>query len=465
MDNKDVEILHSKKSMASYGFGKFVNEFLNMAFGAFVFFYYEAEIGLSVWLTAFGYIIFAIWNAVNDPFIGYLVDRPFNFTKKWGRRFPWVFIGGVPWIICYLLLFTPPAVDPKGEGAWLIFLWLLIMTCLYDTFYSIFNVNFYGLFPDKFRSENERRDAAGISTMVGTFGVALGAIIPPLFIVFGNKQSYIIQAGVAIIVCIIALALTIPGCREDQERIDCYLEKCEEGLERGSFFRTFRTSLKHKNFIAYTLAFLFYYSLVLCMIGSIPYMARYRLERKAGDIILIMAGLLIGSFCSIPLWTIIARKIKDDRKTIIIAAIAMIIFTGLLIFINDYYILFIGMLIWGTSLGGFWVMLSPNFANVIDESVILTSKREEGLYNGINTFVARASLIIQAVSFAVVHTLTGFSEGAATQSAEAKWGIQIHFALLPMIFIIITAVIFIKFFDLTPEKVKSNKEKLVDIGI
>ena len=116
MDNEDIEIVHSKKSMASYGFGKFVNEFLNMAFGAFVFFYYEAEIGLSVWLAAFGYIIFAIWNAVNDPLIGYLVDRPFNFTKKWGRRFPWVLIGGVPWIFCYLLLFTPPAVDPIGEG-------------------------------------------------------------------------------------------------------------------------------------------------------------------------------------------------------------------------------------------------------------------------------------------------------------------------------------------------------------
>lgn len=110
-------------------------------------------------------------------------------------------------------------------------------------------------------------------------------------------------------------------------------------------------------------------------------------------------------------------------------------------------------------------MLSPNFANVIDESVILTGKREEGTYNGINTFFARAALIIQAVSFAVVHTLTGFVEGASTQSAAAKWGIQIHFALLPMIFIIITAVIFIKFYDLTPEKVKINKEKLVDVGI
>ena len=80
--------------MVSYGFGKFVNEFLNMAFGAYVFFYYEPEIGLATWLTGLGYIIFAIWNAINDPLIGYLLDRPFKFTRKWGQRFLGFLQGG-----------------------------------------------------------------------------------------------------------------------------------------------------------------------------------------------------------------------------------------------------------------------------------------------------------------------------------------------------------------------------------
>ena len=83
MENKDMEILHSKKNMASYGFGSLLWELLSMAFGAFVFFYYESELGLNVWLTAFGYIIFAMWNAINDPLVGYITDRPFKFTKRW----------------------------------------------------------------------------------------------------------------------------------------------------------------------------------------------------------------------------------------------------------------------------------------------------------------------------------------------------------------------------------------------
>ena len=135
MSEEELIVKHSKKGMISYGFGKFPSEFLNMAFGAYVFYFYEAEIGLESWMAALGYIVFALWNAVNDPFIGYLTDRPFKFTKKWGRRFPWVIIGGVPWILSYILIFTPPITDPQ-EGAWIIFAWLIITTCLYDTFLS-----------------------------------------------------------------------------------------------------------------------------------------------------------------------------------------------------------------------------------------------------------------------------------------------------------------------------------------
>ncbi|MCK4239297.1 MAG: MFS transporter, partial [Candidatus Lokiarchaeota archaeon] len=102
------DIKHSKKNMASYGFGKSIVEFFDMAFGTYAFFFYESELGLNVWIVSFGIIIFALWNAINDPLVGFLTNRPFKFTKKWGRRFPWIFMGGIPWIFCYILIFMPP---------------------------------------------------------------------------------------------------------------------------------------------------------------------------------------------------------------------------------------------------------------------------------------------------------------------------------------------------------------------
>ena len=464
MTMETIDIKHSKKGMVSYGFGCFINEFFVMCFGAYVFFYYETEVGLNVWLTSLGFIIFAIWNAVNDPLVGYLTNRPFKFTKKWGRRLPWILIGGVPWIFSYLLLYMPPAVDPQ-EGAWIIFAWLVVMTCLYDTFASVFGVNFYALFPDKFRGDSERRLASTLSTLIAALGTAFGAIIPSFLIDYGDKGSYIVQAGVVIIICLVALVLAIPGSREDQARIDCYLESCEEDMERTSFFREYKGILKHKNFMAYIIAFMFYQSLVQTMVGSVPYIALYVLEVTSDDVMLIMAALLVGMFISMPIWGKIADITNNDRKTIIIAATFLTIVTIPLFFIGDYTIMLIAMFIWGMGEGGYWVMMSPVIATIIDESVVMTGRRKEGIYQGLQTFVSRGALVIQALSFSIVHTLTGFLEGSPTQTPEAVMGIQIHFGLLPMIFMLIATIILWKFFKLTPDKVKANKEKLAEMRL
>ncbi|MDT4762279.1 MFS transporter [Sphaerochaeta sp. PS] len=58
--------------MASYGFGKFIAEFLTGAFGSIVFMFYETEVGLAAGYAALATIIYSVWNAVNDPVIGYI---------------------------------------------------------------------------------------------------------------------------------------------------------------------------------------------------------------------------------------------------------------------------------------------------------------------------------------------------------------------------------------------------------
>jgi GPH family glycoside/pentoside/hexuronide:cation symporter len=126
---KTSKIEHGKGNMISFGFASMSREFVQIAFGTYVFFYYEAEIGLNVWLIGIGLIIFAIYNAINDPLIGYLTNKPFKFTKKWGRRFPLIMLGGIPMGFSYFLVFAPPTTNPN-TGALILFGWLILTTCL-----------------------------------------------------------------------------------------------------------------------------------------------------------------------------------------------------------------------------------------------------------------------------------------------------------------------------------------------
>lgn len=64
--------------------------------------------GLNTLLTGTALIIFAIWDAINDTVVGYISDRPYRFTKRWGRRFPWIVSVFIPMLIFFLLIFYPP---------------------------------------------------------------------------------------------------------------------------------------------------------------------------------------------------------------------------------------------------------------------------------------------------------------------------------------------------------------------
>ncbi|TFG15729.1 MAG: MFS transporter [Promethearchaeota archaeon] len=460
MENEELEIItHSKGTMASFAFGTFLNEFLWMAFSAFAFFFYEAEVGLNIVLVGIAFVIYAVWNAVNDPLIGYLTNRPFKFTKRWGRRFPWILIGGLLWTISYFLLFAPPDIDPVA-GEWILFGWLVFALCLFDTFCSLFWVNYTSLTPDKFRSPEERRTSNGMNIVIGSLGTVSGAIVPPLFIIFGVKFTYIISAGVVFLIAIIALTISLPGSRDEEEYVDRYLENYEEQSDKTSFFKTLKTSMKQKNFVAYVIVLLTYQVMARSMTASIPYIARYVLVVEATVITIIMGSLLLALIISTPFWVKYAQKSNNNRKVILITGFLLVIVTIPLIFVNTIEGFIIGMILWGSAMGGFWAMQTICLTDIIDEAVVDTCERQEGTYNGISMFFSRLAIAVQAVSFALVHELTGFVEGSDTQSTQAIIGIKIHFAVIPLFVLLIGMLIFYKLYDLTPEKTKENQIKL-----
>ncbi|MFX1571959.1 MAG: MFS transporter, partial [Promethearchaeota archaeon] len=399
----------------------------------------------------------------------YLTNRPFKFTRKWGRRFPWVMIGGFLYIISYIFVFSPtvflPNVDPES-GAWIFFIWFVASTCIFDTFNSIFFVNFSALFPDKFRSVDERRKATGLQTPVGIIGIAFGALIPPLIINRDVATTYIINGGLVIIIGIIVLMLSIPGCREDQATINRYLDK-HEFKENPSFFKTLNTSLKQKSFLFFIITYTLYRSLVICFQASIPFFVEYVLGEEVSIQTLLSAAFLLGALISSPLWAVIARKTNNNKLIMLINSLLLSIFTVPFVFLNTVSLAFIVLILWGFSLGGFWTMLAPVLGDVIDESVVNTQIRQEGIFNGFLQFFGRLAILVQAIVFASVQTITGFREGQplSEQPGSAIWGVHIQFALIPAIFMLLATIVFWRYYDLTPDKVTFHQEKILELKL
>jgi len=478
MSQQNVEIKHSKLNMASYGMGSMAREFINMAFTATVFFYYEVALGLEVWIIFLGILLFAIYNMFNDPILGYLTNRPFKFTQKWGRRFPWLLIGGIPLALSYIIVFTPPITDPVS-GRWFLFFWLILTTCLFDTFHSLYFVSFMALFPEKYQSNKERRLASGIYIPIGVVGVALGALLPPLVFKYPGHApqdqvlfSFVIQGIVIGLVCLLGILFAIPGFREDKEMINDYLELYKKNPVRDSFFNSLKTALKQKSFVVYMVIYTMYQSQIVTMQNSIHYAVDFVLIQPAGMTVnfmstLIFASFLVGVIVATPLWLRFSHRINNNKNVMLIASIFLGVCALPLVFFRDYWAVVITMFIWGAlGLSGFWFMIFPVMSDVIDESVVITGKREEGVYSGFSQFFARIGIIAQALTFAIVHYFTGFNDTpGATQTPLAIFGIQMHLGLIPAIFIFVGAFFFWRYYKLTPDKIQENQDKILSLGL
>ena len=458
-----VEKKQSSSIITSYGFGYLLMEIWNVIFGAYVFFFYETEVGLYVWLLVLGYVIYALWNSFNDPLIGYIFDKPNFLWKRWGKRFPIIVGAAIPWFISMFLVLTPPDIDPV-EGAMLIFAWMIFATCLFDTFYSMFQNNHYSLFPDKFRLDDDRRKAGGFGWILGVLGTAIGGLIPPMLITYGNKSSYSIMALFMVGIAIVFLLLLIPGIRETKDMKERYIT-VDVHKEREPFFKTMNKAIKQRNFMI--LVFITFIGDVAfaCITASIHYFVRYNLQEEAGFATILIGAALLGSVLSIPLFVKLMQKMNDNRKMHIIGIILLILFLFPLALFWDIISLIIAVILYGVGMAAFKVARFPCLADTLDEAVVNTEKHQESVYMGVQTFFMRFSLIVQALIFGIVHILTGFDPNVEKQTSLALIGIRLQAAVIPAIVVLIGLLVFLKYYDLTPEKTAINKEKLKELRL
>jgi Na+/melibiose symporter-like transporter len=299
-------------------------------------------------------------------------------------------------------------------------------------------------------------------------GIALGSLVPPFLIEYGVKESFVLQAWVIVVIALIAAILAIPGVKEDPETIqryiDAYNEKKRSKTQRNPF-KMFKDAFTNKNFLMFVALFLGYSVLRASLLGSLQYGVRYILELDAVYSSIIMAGYLISSLVSTPIWAKIIKKTDNNRKIMIIGAILSCIFTIPMTFLSDLISWTIVLILWGIGIAGIFVARNPVLADIIDESITETEERSEGIYNGAYLFILRLSLVFQALIFAIVHSLTGFVEGADTQTEFAIFGIHLTLGIIPMMFLLIGTILFWKFYDLTPQKTTEVQMRLRELKL
>jgi len=320
------------------------------------------------------------------------------------------------------------------------------------------------LYPQKFRSNRDRRYVTGFNLVGWAAMQFFGIVIPPLIIIFGDKSSFFTAALLIVIITAPFIIIGIPGCREDPQMIEDFLKSEEKAKEKGNFFHIMKVLFKNRNFIAMLVIWMCLDIYNYLAIGSVIYYVRYILQIEAFWGSLILLGYLITGLITIPFWIWIIGKI-GEIKTIYIGTLGMAISMLPILLFRDLFAAILASSLTGIVVCALQCADEPLFASVIDQVVVQEHRRTEGVYNGVLQFVLRASAPLTTVIFAITHILTAFDPSANVQTPLAQWGIIADFALIPMILALIGIFIFWRLWQLTEQKRTGLRTDLREIKL
>ena len=413
---------------AGYGIGDYAICLYWSGIGLYLLYFYTDVVGISPILAGWIYALGIGWDAITDPFMGYLAER----TKtKMGSYRPFIYYGSIPLALSFVLLFWVP----PFEGT-VLFLFLILVNLIHRSCFTIVSVPYSSLTARITNDSNERTKLTTARMISASFGtLSMSALAFPLIAYFGGADEAFGFLWLAIISGLTAIALLSVTVYSVREKVD---EIVTSNLPNFvSITKTVATN--------YPFWIVFGCILILGSTGvmfnkNLIYFVKYGLELHEYQ------GLILGvssgaSFLSLPFWAYLALKIGKRETWLISMTIA---FIGLLLFfyypiasLNELLIL-LALIGVGNGAGGvlFWSMLPDTVEYGEWKSGIRT---ESSLY-GFMTFAQKSSIAVAALILGFLLSGIGF-EPNQIQSEETISGMKFMMSWIPICGIIISLVL------------------------
>ena len=408
-------------SPIAYGLGSFGLESLNILFAGFYMFYYIDELGLAVAMAAIINVIYGIWDAVNDPLVGFLSD---NTRTRWGRRRPWLLTGLPFYVGILILVYAVPKPFLQGNA---LFWYALAIFLLFEAARTIMWVNYAALFPELFHGPRERARASSYLGGLATLGELVGFSIPPLmYAKFGFVPMAFSFAGFAGIVLLLGIIRNKENPKAMQApRLDL----------KGAFGEI----LKDRPFWLFTIAVAFLMFTTGVYSLATPFWVKYTLAASPQGTSLIFAIVFVTAILSVSIWGRLIRILGIKRTwlwtVVVMSASAIII--GLA---SNLIVGAIGAAVAGAGVGGIKVCREIIMADFVDRDLERTGHRREGIYYSVFRVTGKLSKILESLALVLLGLLFGYVSGE-NPGPQPENAFRFLISVFPFVFTIIAWLI------------------------
>ena len=392
----------------------------NIVTGGGLTYFFVNHLGMSPASSALCWLLFGLWNALNDPLFGYISDK----TKSGlGRRVPYIRYGSILVALVFILSWT--VWFPSRSNAAL-FAQMFLSLFLFDSLYTAIATsllvalavplvllaeleNLLGSSPEAFRR------------LMLVIGAAAGAIM--FFSTFFYREN---------------------GYTKEEEQYP--------------FFRSLVTCLKNRSFLVFeSISFSVTFIQTALMIGLSYYFDAFGI-----NYLFCYGAMFLGILFGIWLW-MKPGSVWKVKKSIILMCL---IFGGtlLVMLVLGRYTAagIVGFFGAGIGFAGGMYEVPLMFGDVMDYDEKLCGLRREGMYAGVNSLICKPAISFANALFPIMLGWFGYNTAltVAAQTELAKLGVRVAWLAIPIALLLLCAALIRRFYPLGGPDWDRTKEEL-----
>ncbi len=434
----------TNKIRIGYGIGDYAICLYWSGVSLYLLYFYTDVVGITPQMAGLIYAIGIAWDAITDPFMGYMAERT---RTKMGSYRPYIYYGSIPLALSFVvLLWVPPF-----EGM-LLLSFLIVVNLIHRTCFTIVSVPYSSLTARITDDSDERTKLTTARMLAASFGTfSISALAFPIVLYFGGGEEalgFVYLGLIAGLVAVIILSITVYFVEERSFEFT--------KAELPNFSKVFKSVSNNYPFWIVFSAILILISTYLMFNNNLIYFSKYALgfHEYQGLILGVLSGT---NLLAIPIWAFLAIKIGKKNTWMISMAF---LFVGFLIFyfypiseLNELlYIL--GCIGFANGATGvlFWSMLP----DTIEYGEWKTGIRTESSLYGFMTFAQKGAIAIAIAILGTVLTKIGF-EPNEEQTAQTLSDLKSLMSIIPLIGVFISFVL-VYFYPID----KKFHQKLID---
>lgn len=416
-----------KKERNMFLTGMFGQNMIYNVISAGLYYYFQNVICLPAMALGWIFMIARVWDAINDPMMGSIVDRT---KSKWGKCRPYLIFS--PIVICFITIaafFNNNYATASEKGRGFIVAWAAVSYILWGMCYTAGDVPLWGVIARMTENEKDRSTLLSVSRIVAS--VAAG-LISTTAIVGSQAINKALSKGendrpgfiiFAVVTTVIATALFMCAGLGVTERVPNTQEKKSMGesfkiawkcvpFRKLMISGILRSPWQLMNVVIMTL-FSYYY----CNGAIFNIFGNFKMLLQVG---LVAGGMFVGQFACQALCPKLLERFDVKKLYNLFLGISVIPF--LLLYITykiaptslntipwaavDGLLL----LVVGGTTGALYVFQSVMISDCIDYEEYHTGYRPDGIFFAGQSFMVKFSSGIASIISGVVYSYVGYSD-------------------------------------------------------